>query len=441
MPDINPPANSGLPNPEENNKKVAEDLLKQGLETLPKAEDTAAAGDALDALAKAAEKKSEEPPLPDKGSGTPPSEKGASTEPTAEQKAEEAAAKANAEVAETLFKDSPALPPNASPKAVESFSAIKIKAAQEISRRETELEKIRKENAELQEKLKTPVPPEVLKELEDHRNWRLKLDVDADPKFKQFDQTVSAAQEFIYAQLKKSPLVTEEILAEIKKHGGPENVQLGKLFEAIKDPTIQRLVEAKVADIELVKYNKDQAIKSAKENIEQYVSERTKHAQAMATHHNVATKQQVDHITKELDWFKEKPVDEKSDAATKAAILEHNVFINDTRNQLAAALQDDSADMRAILLVGMVQLFNLQRTNAVTVKELDAAKKQLAEVTEKWDNIRKASTSRLRESAAPANGLPTKSTPSSEQVNVHSGDALDAIAKQVMEKRAAAGTP
>lgn len=437
MPDQIPAAAAAVtfPNPEENNKKVAEDLLKQGLDSLPKAEDNAAAGDALDALAKEAEKKSEET------SGTPPDKKpvAAAAEPTPEQKAAAEAAKAHANVADKLFKDSPALPSNASPKSVESFSAIKIKAAQEISQRDAELEKIRKENAELQEKLKSPVPPDVMKELEDHRNWRMKLDVDADPKFKQFDQTVSAAHEFIYAQLKKSPVVTEEILSEIKKHGGPENVQLGKLFEAIKDPTIQRLVEARVADIELVKYNKDQAIKAAKDNIETYVADRTKHAQSMVNQHNTATKQRVENLSTQLDWFKEKPVDEKADAATKTAVQEHNTFITDTRNQLAAALQDDSAEMRAILLVGMAQLFNLQRTNAGTVKELDAAKKELAEVKEKWDAIRKASTSRLRESAADSKGGAVKPVPASEQVNLHSGDALDALAKQVMEKRAASG--
>jgi len=63
----------------------------------------------------------------------------------------------------------------------------------------------------------------------------------------------------------------------------------------------------------------------------------------------------------------------------------------------------------------------------------------LAEVTEKYDKIRKASQSRLGESAAPTAGKPA-APKGSEQVNTRPGDALDAIARQIMEQRAQAQT-
>ncbi len=415
---------------EDNNKKVAEDLLKQGLESVNKPEDLTAAGDALDALAKDVVEKKEEPVVEKK-------EETVVVEPTAEQKAAAEQLKAQTEAAEKLFKDSPGLPPNASPKSHESFTAIKVKAAQEISQREAELEKIRKELAELQEKSKNPVPPELQKELEDHRNWRAKLDVDADPKFKQFDKRIAESQEFIYAQLKKSPAVTDEVIAAIKKNGGPEKVKFEKLFAAINDPTIQRLVEAKVAEIELTQYDKEKAIAETKENVSKYMEERTKQQQAGVQQHNVATKQRVDGLVATLDWIKPKTIDEKADAATKAAATEHNAFVTEVQQQLAAALQDDSAEMRAILLVGMAQLFNNQRETAGLKKDLEARTKELADVTEKWNRVKAASTTRLREGGAPPAGGAPKPKAAADQVHDRAGDALDAIAKQVMEAKAA----
>jgi hypothetical protein len=456
MPEKNAPA-AGFVNPEKHNADVAQTLLKQDLVNTPA--ETGIAGDALDKLAADASKKagSELPP----GAHAPPEptaeelaataqaeadakEKAAAADPKAAeaQKKAEDIAKAKSESenaaresADKLFKDSPGLPPGSSPKASEAFSSIKIKAAQEISARESELEKLRKEKSELEEKLKNPIPPELESELKEHRTWRAKLDVDFDPKFKTFDKTVSDAQDFIYSQLSKSPVITPAILAEIKQYGGPENVNLGKLFDAIKDPTMQRLVESKVADIEMAKFQKEQAVKLAKDNVQQYVAERQKQFESSKNSHTTATQQRLEPMVKSLDWFAEKPVDPKADEPARKAAEDHNAFVKQTKEQLDAALKDDSAEMRAILLVGMAQLFQLQRTHSETKSRLDTAEKSLKEVTEKWEKIKSSSTSRLRESAAPSGG--TASVKPKDSFTTHATDALDAIAKQVMEARAA----
>lgn len=340
--------------------------------------------------------------------------------------------------AEAIFKDTPQLPAGASPKASESFAAIKAQAVKEISQREAELEKLRTDKAALEEKLKNPIPPEIEKELEDHRTWRAKLDVDADPKFKEFDKTISASHEFIYAQLQKSPVVTPEIIAQIKSHGGPEFVQMGKLFEAIKDSTMQRLIESKLADIEMAKFNKDQAIKTTKDNIQKYIGDKAAAFTTAATQHTTVTKQKVEQLLGQLPWNKEKTVASTADAATKKAAEDYNEFLKTTRQQLADALHDDTPEMRAILLTGTAQLFHLQREHASTEAQLAAVIKELAETKAQWEKVKAASTTRLRESAAnPGATIPPK--PASEQVNVRPGDALDALAQQVMATRAAAG--
>jgi hypothetical protein len=442
MPNDTPPpaaAATGFPDAEKHNAEIAAKLLNQDLiKTPPEIEPASQALDHLaDEYNKKKEAEGETPPVvPEKKEDA--AAPAAVVEPTEAEKEAKAKAEAEAKRAEEIFKDSPSLPDRASPKSSEAFSSIKIKAAQEISARETEIEKLRATVAELSKKVENVVPPETLKEIEDLRTWRAKLDVDADPKFKEFDRSISASHEFIYAQLKKNPAITDAVIEEIKKFGGPENVKMDKIFEAIKDPTMQRLVESKLADIEMQKYSKEQAVKAAKDNIQKYVSEREQVAKASATAHNTVTKQRLDPMIGQLEWFSKKTVDEKADAATKKSIEEHNTFVEQTGQQLAAALQDDSPEMRAILLTGMAQLFNLQREHKTKVAELEATKKSLEEITAKWEKMKGASTTRLRESGAPSTGLP-KIKPSTE-TNIRTGDALDAIAKQVMEERAAAGT-
>jgi hypothetical protein len=345
--------------------------------------------------------------------------------------------------ADELFKDSPALPPNTSPKASESFSAIKIKAAQDIARAEAELEKLRAENAEAKEKLRNAVPPETVKELEDHRAWRAKLDVEADPKFKEFDKSIAQTQEFIYAQLSRSPAVSKEVIEAIKKHGGPENVQMDKIFAAVNDSALQRTIESKLADIEMAKFNKGKAIEAAKANIAEYVATREKQAVESATQHNARTAAHLAEVTKGISWFNEKPIDPKADEATRKSAEAHNAFVKTTREQLAVAQNDDSPEMRAILIAGMAQLFYTQK-----VREADLAKiaghdakvaemqKALDEVTAKYDKLRSGSVNRSRDTGASPNAPVTAAK--KDNFNTPAGDALDNLRKEITEERARA---
>jgi hypothetical protein len=284
------------------------------------------------------------------------------------------------------------------------------------------------------------VSPEALKELEDLRQWRAKLDVEASPKFQEFDKKVAANQEFIYAQLKKSPAITDATIEAIKKHGGPEMVNMEKIFEAVKDPAMQRLIENRLADIEQQKFEKEKAVSDTKANIGEYLKQQKESYAKSATAHNDATKTHFDEYAAKLPWFKEKPVDEKADEATKKATAEHNTFIKTVKNHMDVALSNDSADMRAILLTGMAQLLYLQRAHAGVTAELEAEKKKLTEATEKLDKIAKSGT-RLRESAAPPTPGTNVTKKDSDIFHKKAGDALDDIAKQVMDERSrAAGT-
>jgi hypothetical protein len=89
--------------------------------------------------------------------------------------------------------------------------------------------------------------------------------------------------------------------------------------------------------------------------------------------------------------------------------------------------------MRAILLTGMAQLFNTQRGAAALKAELEATKTELTTLKGKWDKVVNSSRSRLDQSGAPSSSVPQP--PKTNQFTTHAADALDAIAKQVMEER------
>lgn len=369
----------------------------------------------------------------------------AATEKTAADKAAAEKAAAEAEGAQKkateIFKDSPQLPAGASPKSSEAFASIKLKAVQEISKLEAALEQAKKDAEGLKQQVGklTPEQEQELKELAELRKWRASVDVDADPQFKAFDQRVSSLHEFIYAQLRKSPVVTDATIEAIKKNGGPENINLPKLFESIKDPTLQRLVEAKVADVEQAKYEKEQAIKAAKTNLEGYLSKRTEQQQQEAAKQLASTAQILAQLTESFDWYKERQLPENATDADKAGVEEHNKFLSTLKSEMAAAVQDNTPQMRAILIAGYAKLMHMDRAHATLVQERDTLKKSLEEVTNKLERIKKASVSRLAESGAPASGgLPT--VKAADQFHKPAGQALDDIAKQVAEEYAAKKT-
>lgn len=355
--------------------------------------------------------------------------------------AERAAKEAELQKAEEFFKDTPKLPANASPKSSEAFSSVKIKAAQEIAAREAELEKVRKEKAELEDKLKNPIPPETENELKELREWRAKLDVEADPSFKEFDKKVGEAREFVYAQLQKSPAVTPEILEQIKKYGGPDMVKMDKLWEAIKDPAMQRIVESKLADIEMAKFNKEQAIKTAKENIQTYLAQRTEGFEKARTSHNEQTvKAYQDISAKALDWMKLQDIDPKADAEKQKAAKEHNDFVTNVQDQIAQAFQDDSPQMRAILLTGMAQLLRLQKIHEATIPKMAALEKENAELNAKLAKFKNVSLNRVRESGAPTDGkMPEKKDGFGKLINTPAVQAVDDLARSIHEARLKAG--
>lgn len=438
MPEEQKPT-EGFPDVAASNAAVTAQLENQGRPGVSNEADLRYTGDALDDLArsiveskKPAEEKDEPEVVPEKPAvETPPV-----TEPTPEEKAKADEAAAHAKRADELFKDSPGLPPGASPKSTESFSRIKIRAAQEIAARDTQLEEYKTKLADAEAKLQNAVPPEVVKELEDHRQWRAKLDVEADPKFKQFDQTVNSAQEFIYAQLRKSPAITDDVIAKIKANGGPENVKLEKIFAAVNDPTLQRIVEAKVADIEQAKWSKEQAIKSTKTNITQYLAEREKQNLEGVDSHNTTTKKEFDAIAARFPWHAQLNVDPKADEPTQKAAEAHNTRAKAIQSYVTEMLSDVSPNKRAVMIAATAQAVWLNQELTTVTARTAALEKENAELKEKLGKVKQASVGRFQNGAGAASSKPTEiKQKESDIFEKRAGDALDDLAKSVIEER------
>lgn len=449
--------------PAKNNADVAKKLIDQStINPNPNDLDVRESQSALDDLAASKTKEKADQPGIDPGDKVAADKKAADDKAAAEKVAADTKAAADKKAAddeivkrhESIFKDTPQLPSNVSAKATEAFSAVKIKAAQEISARETELEKLRKENEDLKSKTANikPLTPEQEKELEDLRNFRNRLDVEADPKFKEFNKVVESNREFVYAQLRKSPEVTDTIIDEIKKHGGPEMVDLTKLFTKVNDPALQRIVESKIADIEQAKWNREEAVKAAKANIGQYVAEREKAYTQASTAHQDATRKELDDLRKVegMSWFRQQTVDPKADEATKKSIEGYNAFVLDLNAKVDEASKDDSPQMRALLLAGMAQLLYVQKlyegskSRLETIetdhkKATEAKDTEIKELNAKIEKFKTAGGSRLRDGggAPPGGRLPEAKNNGIDLTRP--GDAIDAIARQIHEEKVAKG--
>jgi len=418
------------PNAVKHNAEVATQMAAQdigGKSMAPEAQEETT--DALDSLRSEARKKAEELIAPTSDKETPISEKPADDAVATTTDAAEP-------VTESDIFAGIELPPKASPKSGEAFAAVKLKAGQEISAREETIASLKKSLSEAEEKLKKPIPDELTQELEEHRTFRSRLDVEADPKFKEYDKQIAGVQDFIYAQLLKTGKLTQEHVDAIKKYGGPENVNLEKIFTVVDDPIVKRIVESKVADIEMLKHQKDTDIKQTRENVQQYLKEREDSFSKATTAHNDATKQQLTLLTGKLPWLSEKELPKDADDAAKASVKAHNEFVKSTKADLDTALSDDSPQMRAILLAGMAQLLNTKRTLADATKEKEALTGQIAELTKKVERLSSASVSRLREATAPA---VSRNADANKETNYDqsAAEGLDAARKKVLDERRA----
>lgn len=448
----NPPG----PDPATHNAEIAARLAAQdaaGHSTAPKPGEFEDASTALDKLVQSATpaadeaaKKAAADAEAAKVAAEAAEKKAAEETPEAKKAAADAAAaaeatkKAEEAAAAQALQNVPDLPPETSVKAKDAFSALKSQALKDISERELKIAELNKQLTEAKEAAARPTPEQLAKdkELETLRTHLAKIDVEFDPKFKEFDGKVKQIEDYVFAELKKNPVVTDDIITEIKKFGGLANVNLGKLFEAMKDPATQRIVESKIADVRMLQYQKEQTLKSTKDNVTQYMQERQKAFADAVEGHTKQTEAHLNQFLGALDWMKEKTADTNAKPEDAAAVKAHNDMVGIIKRDVADAMRDDSPQMRATLLTGYANMVRLQNVTTTQAAQIETLTKELTAATTKLAAIKNSATSRLRESGAPASGALPK-PPTANQFTTPAADALDRIARQVAEERQAKG--
>jgi hypothetical protein len=425
-------ATEGFPDAAKANAETIAKFESQGTDTPPSQDlDTGSALDAMRAkkeaeVAKTASEVDDEVVVvePKKDGERPPA-------PTEEEKA--AAEKAMS--GDKLF-DGIELPPKASPRSAEAFASIKIKAAQEIAKRDEELSKVKADLEEVRKVTANALTPELEKEINELREFRVKLDIEADPKFKEFDRRAEGAANFIYSRLKANGVVTDEIIKSIKGYGGPANVDMEKIFEKITDPQLKRLVENKLVEIETAAFDKEQAIDRAKADVHGYVTERQKQNEQVGQAHQSATKAQLDTMMQNMKWLAPRKTEAGAKDEEKKAVETHNAFVKELNAEIGEALKDDSAQMRATLIAGTAQLLYLQQVHSAALGKTAELERQLVAANDFIAKYKRASGSGLKESAAPPSGKVAE-VRNVVDFNTPPTQSLDDLAKKIMDERRA----
>lgn len=403
-------------------------------------QDFSDANDALDALLKQADPEPADPPA-DKPADPPadkpvvdPAKPGQDDKPADPPPADKPVvdpAKPGQEPAKDDF-DKVELPPYTKPKSVEAFATVKQMARERIAA-------IEKEKADLTAKLtaaesaKSAGPDEAAeKELQELRDFRLKFDVEADPSFKSWDESVKENENLIYTKLRSSG-VDEASIKRIQELGGPSQVDWESISSKFP-PTLKRYIEGKVFENEDLVEKKKAAIEKAKENASEFVRTRQEEIYKGTEGRQKDTAAEFEAIRPNVPWLKEVAIDPKASAADKAKAEANNVLVKRVQEDIKEALTDDSPRMRAILIAGFAKLMHTQASfetlKATHATEMAALKASLKEKQDFIDRIKNSSTARLS-SATPAAGTPrTKKS----DINEDPSEVLDRHYKEALAK-------
>jgi hypothetical protein len=354
--------------------------------------------------------------------------KAAEAETAKAKAAEEEAAKAAEAAKNKDALDDIQLPPHTSPKAADSFAALKQKARETQAALQKQLEeataKATAAAAEL-EQLRPKVgavPEDVTAELEDLRKFKLAHDVESDPTFKEFDGQLNSNREAIYKRLAAAGMAPEKI-EQIKQLGGPENVDWDPVF-AKMSVGLRRFIESTLVENERLVDKREAALAKAKENATSFLKEREGREVKVVT-------DAANDFLKQLPWTAQKAVPANATPEQKAAIEADNKFAGEAQGLLKEYLSDRTPVRYAELAVCAL-IAHRQKAELATVQQrLTAKEAALAEVTKERDKL-KADLDRIRtaEIPRPKNGgseIPAVKTPG---INVSGEEALESLLQQ-----------
>lgn len=305
--------------------------------------------------------------------------------------------------------DAVQLPPHTKSEVASSFETLKKTSRERVAAAQKEREELAARVKELEGR--PSVDPKLESELKELREFRQKMDVEADPTFKAYVEEVSANDGLIWNKLKEAG-ATEEVITKMKAIGTKEldwEVVLEKL-----PPVARRYIENKLAVNEDLNDRRVRAIENAKKNASEFLSERQKQSAQDELAHYAKSEEHFKKVSVQLPWFKLQKPEATATAEQKAAIEEENKFFLTTQDHVTRMLKDPSPEMRAVAALGYAQMLRLQAEIPMLQSEHAAEKKTLeekitaleAQLKEKEEfiaRVKGASRTSLRDGGAPPN--------------------------------------
>ena len=307
--------------------------------------------------------------------------------------------------------DSVELPPYSKPKSVEAFAKVKELARADLKVKEEEIARLKAEIGQRDEKLKGVLPPEAAKELEELRKLRRSMDIESDTEFKaQFDQKITANSNAIMTRLQQAGM-SEKQLEQIKKLGGPENVDWEDILPRLPAPT-RRFVETKLVANEDLRGERQLAVEQARKDPNSFERQQVEARSKVLF-------DTANHYLSGLPWTAPQAVPANAKPEDKTRIESDNAFAKETQDRIAASLKEYSPARFAELAVGTAMAYKFKRDleNVLQASQQqrtqwDALVKERDTLKAELEKIKKAGMTHRRTSATPPAAPPNHFTES-----------------------------
>jgi hypothetical protein len=227
-------------------------------------------------------------------------------------------------------------------------------------------------------------------------------------------------------------VIGDDHIKKFRELGGFHQTNFEDILEKIDNPTVTRLVQGKLDEIAVTKFEQQRALDVAKEDIQKYVKEKQENYQKSLTQHHDLTSKELEKIyTEKMKWLQDPQLPKNADANAKA-IHEATVSFNaNVKENMAIAARDDSPEMRAVLIAGMGQLLWLKRQFEFEKKARESFEKRATEAEAQLAKFKKASIVRPDKSSAPPTGVTPKPK---VDYNTTAAEALDGYRKEQLNR-------
>jgi hypothetical protein len=254
------------------------------------------------------------------------------------------------------------LPPNVRGKSAEKWAELKTRFKTDLEKRDEEIAALKAQVSERDAKLtNTPeVPKETAEELESLRQFKAKLDIEADPNFhKEFDGKIAQAKDFIFTQLEASENFGKDAVAKIKELG-VENVDWDGLADKM-GPQTARLVQSRLDTIAIAQHDKKLKLEEVKKDVQTYINKQRESYAERGTKHLEDTEAQLTEFKAKMPFLHDpEPLKATATKEERAVFEANEAHRKNIIDALDEAKKDDSPYMRAVLIAGMGQLLNIK---------------------------------------------------------------------------------